>query len=63
MDPSMTYVDGSVFNLNDDWREFYGDVVEKYPHQIPKPLGRPVYVGCFINVDHGVNVITRRLNS
>ena len=26
-------------------------------------LGRPVYFGCFINVYHGGNVITRRLHS
>ena len=63
MDPIMPYVDGSIFNLNADWKEFYGDVVEKYPHQILELLGRPVYFGCFIDADHGVNVITRRLHS
>ena len=63
MDSSMAYVDGYVFNLNADWKELYFGVVEKYPHQILELLGRPVYFGCFINVYHGGNVITRRLHS
>ena len=35
MDTSMPNVDGSVFNLNIDCKDFYGDVAEKYPHQMP----------------------------
>ena len=38
-------------------------MVEEGLHQIPEPLGRPVYVGCFVDADHVVNVITRRLYS
>ena len=48
MDPSMPNVDKSIFNLNADRKEFYGDVVEKHPHQISDPLGSPVYIGFFI---------------
>ena len=62
MDPSMQNVDKSVFNLNADWKEFYGDMVEKYPHQIPDPLGMPVYIGCFIDADHSGNFIARRFH-
>ena len=60
MDPSMPNVDEFVFNLNADRKEFNGDMVEKYPHQITDPLGRPVYIGCFIYSDHGGNFVTRR---
>ena len=30
---------------------------------MPETLGRPVYVGYFVDADHGGNVITRRLHS
>ena len=63
MDTSIPNIDGSVFNLNTDCKEFHGDVIEKYPRQISDPLGRPVYVRCFIDADHGVNVITSSLHS
>ena len=52
-----------VFNLNTDWKGFYGNVVEEEPHQIPETLEKPVYVGCFVDGYHGGNVITRRSNS
>ena len=41
----MAYVDGYVFNLNADWKEFYMDVVKQDPHKMPELLGKPVYVG------------------
>ena len=63
MDPSVPDVDESVFNPNNYWKEFYGDVVEKDPHRISEPLGNPLYVGCFVNSDHRYNVITRRSHS
>ena len=44
MDSSMAYVDGYVFNLNADWKEFYRDMVEEYYKQVLEPLGVPVYV-------------------
>ena len=30
---------------------------------MPEPLGRPVYVRCFVDADHGGNFIKRRLHS
>ena len=42
---------------------FYGDVVEEEPHQIPKPLGRPVYVGCLVASAYCGNVITSCFHS
>ena len=42
MDASVPDVKKSVFNLNDDWKDFYLDIVEEDPHQISEPLGKPV---------------------
>ena len=44
MDPSVPNVDKSVFNLNADWNELYGDVVEEERQKMTEPLGRAVYV-------------------
>ena len=60
---SVPDVDETIFNLNADWKEFYRYVVEEYPRRISDPLGRPVYVGCFVDTEHGGNVITSRLQS
>ena len=59
MDLSMSDVDKYIFNLNADWNEIYGDVVEDGSHRMPEPLGRSVWVGYFIGEYHGGNVITR----
>ena len=56
----MPNVEESVFNINANWKEFYGDVVEEDHHRMPEPLGTPVYVGQFVDAYHGGNVITRR---
>ena len=45
MDPSVTDVDESIFNLSADQKELYMEVVEEDPYQTPEPLGKPVYVG------------------
>ena len=60
MDPSVSNIEKYVFNLNDDCKEFYGDVVEEDPHQIPEPLVRPVYIGCFFDTENVGNTTTRR---
>ena len=46
-----------VFNLNTDWKDFYRNIVEEDHHLMPEILGKSVYVGCFVDGDHGVNVI------
>ena len=63
MDPSVPNVDEYIFNLNYDWKEFYGGIVEEDPHQMPEPLGKTVFFGCFVDAYNGGNVITRRLHS
>lgn len=53
-------VDESVFRYGDDWRDFYGDVVEEDPPNMPEPLGNPVVMSCFVDADHAGNKVTRR---
>ena len=63
MDPSVPDVEKYVFNLNAYWKEFYEYVLEEEPHCMAKPLGKTVYVGCFVDAHHGGNVITRPSHS
>lgn len=60
MDPVAPYIDESVFVSNADWTEFYGDVVEEDPPNMPEPLGQPVDSSVFVDADHASNVVTRR---
>ena len=60
MDPSTTMIYESVFHYNDYWVEFYGDVVEEDPPQMPDPRGEPVSTSTFVDSEHASNVITRR---
>ena len=32
MDPSFPNVDESIFNINNDWKDFYKDVIEEDSH-------------------------------
>jgi hypothetical protein len=53
-----------IFNPNADWKEFYGDVKEKLPPNMPKPRGHPVTMSAFVDANHHAgNVITRRSHS
>ncbi|MHA7927589.1 MAG: Ty1/Copia family ribonuclease HI, partial [Marinobacter sp.] len=43
-----------------DWSEFYGDVAEELPPDMPEPLGNGIDLTCFVDSDHAGNVVTRR---
>ncbi len=62
-DPNMPCVDESAFQVDADWTEFYGDVVEEEPPDMPQPLGKPVTISTFVDSDHAGNVVTRRSHS
>ncbi|KAL7477924.1 hypothetical protein ACHAW6_003713 [Cyclotella cf. meneghiniana] len=49
--------------LDADWTEFYRDVEEEDPPDMPDPLGKPVHLNVFDDADHAGNVVTRRSNS
>jgi hypothetical protein len=59
-DPKTPQIDEHVFKLNADWWDFYGDVAEELPPNMPKPRGQPVVVSCFVDANHAGNVKTRR---
>ncbi len=52
-------IDESVFK-HGDWTEFYGDIVEEDPPNMPVPLGDSVIMSCFVDADHAGNQVTRR---
>ena len=53
-------IDESIFQHNADWKEFYGDVEEELPPNMPEPRGRSVTISSFVDANHAGNVITRR---
>jgi hypothetical protein len=54
-------IDEKAFNMNADWTDFYGDVVEELPPKMPAPLGKSVCISCFVaDANHAGNVITCR---
>ena len=59
-DPKTPIVNDRAFNTDADWTDFYGDVREELPPKMPKPLGKPVCISCFVDANHAGNVITRR---
>ena len=60
MDPNEPGTNERMFNINANWMEFYGDVVEEDPPGMPEPLGKPVLQSVFVDSDHASNVVTRR---
>ena len=59
MDPHYPHVDEKAFNITADLTEFYGDIKEEEPPNMPEPLGLPVDTTAFEDSDHAGNVITR----
>jgi hypothetical protein len=56
----MPNLNEAAFNTNADWRDFYGNVCEELPPKMPKPLGKPVCISCFVDANHKGNVIAQR---
>ena len=53
-------IDESFFYANADWKDFYGDVTEELPPNMPEPRGHPVIMSAFVDANHAGNVVTRR---
>jgi hypothetical protein len=53
-------IDESIFNHSADWTDFYGDVTEELPPNMPEPRGHPVNISAFVDANHAGNVVTRR---
>ena len=56
----MPDIDERVFNSYVDWHDFYGDVSEELPPNMPEAKGKPVVVSCFADANYAGNMITRR---
>jgi hypothetical protein len=56
-------IDETVFHLNANWKEFYGDVEEELPPNMPEPRGHSVIISAFVDANHAGNVVTRRSHS
>ena len=41
--------------------ELYPDAKQVLPYDMPKPMGKPVNITCFVDADHAGNKVTRRL--
>jgi Reverse transcriptase (RNA-dependent DNA polymerase) len=53
-------IDERIFHHNADWKEFYGDVEEELPPNMPEPRGHSVTISAFVDANHAGNVVTRR---
>jgi len=51
-------IDESFFYANADWKDFYGDVTEELPPNMPEPRGHPVTISAFVDANHAGNVVT-----
>jgi Reverse transcriptase (RNA-dependent DNA polymerase) len=60
LDPTYPDIDLSQFNDGAEWSNFYGDVREVIPTNMPKPRGKTVVVKLFVDSDHAADQLTRR---
>jgi len=58
-DPTYPDIDHSAFPEY-DWTEFYGDVVEAIPPDMPPPLGKDIDLRMMVDSDHAGDKMTRR---
>ena len=58
-DPQHPSIDEKSLNSY-DWYEFYHDIKEVIPEDMPPPRGQSVSTHCFIDADHAGNKVTRR---
>jgi len=59
-DPQMVELDEDAF-ADTDWKDsIYGKVEEELPPNMPKPLGNPVAITCFVDANHAGDKVTRR---
>ena len=59
MNHTTPQINETVFR-HDDWRDFYGDVVQEDPPNMPVPLGNTMHLSWFVDANHAGNKVTRR---
>ena len=59
-DYNIPYIDKQLFHTSNKivLEEFYPDTEEAIPGNYPPPRVNPVYIGCYVEDDHAVNVIS-----
>ena len=58
-DPQHPKVDEQTFKEY-NWYDFYQDVKEQLPSDMPPPWGRPVSTHCFVDSNHAGDKVTHR---
>ena len=58
-DPTYPAIDQTAFPIY-DWTEFYGDVEEAIPPDMPPPLGKDIDLRMMVDSDHAGDKMTRR---
>jgi len=56
-DPTYPDIDDRHFR-SVDWEDLYPEATDKLPLGMPEPLGLPVEITCFVDVDHTGNLLT-----
>ena len=62
-DSKRPEIDESIFHHNADWKEFYGDIEEELPPNMPELRGHPVTISAFVDANHAGNIVTRCLHT
>jgi hypothetical protein len=57
-DPATLNIDYSMYNDNDDWTSFYGNVKGELPPKMPKARGNPITISAFVDNNHAGNIVT-----
>jgi hypothetical protein len=59
LDPSYPTIDLQEFNDGADWSNFYGNVKEVIPPDMPKPKGKTLVIRLFVDSDHAGDKLVR----
>ena len=54
-DPKTPVINERVFDSKADWRDFYGDVTEEMPPNMPEANGKSLVISCFVDANHAGN--------
>ena len=56
-DPHAPDIDETFFYANADWKDFYGNVTEELPPNMPEPWEDLVNISAFIDANHTGNIV------
>ena len=47
----------------DQWRDFYPETIDLFPHGMPEALGKSVQTICYVDANNAGSLLNRRSNS